>query len=207
MTFAQAVRSAFSGYATFSGRARRSEYWWFYLFTVLVGIGTSVVDSILDLAFDNELGVVNMLASLALLLPSLAVTVRRLHDTGRTGWWMLLPVVPVIVMICVVIGGVLVTLSAAYDGSGSGGIPSSAIVALLVASGLVTLAAFVTVLVFLCLDSEPRPNKYGPSPKHFFPPAGPYGYYPWPAPGYGQPPYGYPGPLPGPPSPGSPPQR
>lgn len=83
-----------SDYANFSGRARRSEYWWFYLFTILVSITTSVVDATLNTSVDNEIGVAGLIASLALLMPSLAVTARRLHDTDRTGWWMLLPLVP-----------------------------------------------------------------------------------------------------------------
>ena len=101
MTFTQAVRSVLSKYATFSGRARRSEYWWFYLFTILVSVATSIVDAVLGAAFDNEIGIVSTIASLALLLPSLAVTARRLHDTGRTGWWMLFPVVAIFATVVV----------------------------------------------------------------------------------------------------------
>ncbi len=90
MSFAEAIRSVFSKYATFSGRARRSEFWWYTLFTVLVYI----VAAIIDAAIGNS--VVSIIVGLALLLPSLAVTARRLHDTGRTGWWILLVLIPVI---------------------------------------------------------------------------------------------------------------
>jgi uncharacterized membrane protein YhaH (DUF805 family) len=90
MSFADAVRSALSKYVTFSGRARRSEFWWFALFSIIVSIVASVLDRIMGTAF------VSILAGLALLLPSLAVTVRRLHDTGRSGWWILIGIIPLI---------------------------------------------------------------------------------------------------------------
>ncbi|MGH8869690.1 MAG: DUF805 domain-containing protein [Actinomycetes bacterium] len=94
MSFTEAVRTALSQYATFTGRARRSEYWWFVLFTVLVNIATSIIDAVLGSGTASGFGVVSTLASLALLLPSLAVLVRRLHDTGRSGWWVLIGLVP-----------------------------------------------------------------------------------------------------------------
>ena len=95
MDFMTAVRTCLSKYVDFSGRARRSEFWWFALFTFLVGIVTGVIDSILGTDYDNSTGgLVNSLGSLALLLPSLAVAVRRLHDTGRSGWWILLGLIP-----------------------------------------------------------------------------------------------------------------
>ena len=68
-----------AAYAQFEGRASRSEYWWFYLFTVLAG-GVA----------DRVSGTVGDIASLVLLLPSLALAARRLHDTGRSGWWVLI---------------------------------------------------------------------------------------------------------------------
>ena len=79
MDFVQAIKSCLGQYATFSGRASRSEYWWFFLFQVLVMVATGMLGD-----------VINGLASLALLLPALAVGTRRLHDIGRTGWWQLL---------------------------------------------------------------------------------------------------------------------
>ena len=68
-----------AAYAQFEGRASRSEYWWFYLFTVLA---TAVADRVS--------GTVGDIASLVFLLPSLALAARRLHDTGRSGWWFLI---------------------------------------------------------------------------------------------------------------------
>ena len=166
MTFTQAVRSALGNYVTFSGRARRSEYWWFYLFTILVSLATSGVDSVLSNAFDNEIGIVNTIASLALLLPSLAVTARRLHDTGRTGWWMVLPVVPVLATVVVGFAALFTVLvSAVSNEHDISSAPVLGTVALFIACALCALGACVTLLVFLCLDSEPGANRYGLSSK------------------------------------------
>jgi len=146
MSFGAAIKVCFSKYATFSGRARRSEYWWFYLFLQLVQIPFGIIFMILyfaaflpvlqqadsqgnipETAFEEMnwapliAGIALLFAvSLALLLPSLAVQVRRLHDTGRSGWWILLGLVP--------FGGIV-------------------------------------LLVFAVLDGEARDNQYGPDPK------------------------------------------
>ncbi|GAB3809780.1 DUF805 domain-containing protein [Micromonospora zhanjiangensis] len=99
MSFAAAVRSVFSQYVGFSGRARRSEYWWFLLFAILVGIVASVLDSALGTKFDGSAsssGYIGLIVNLVFLLPSLAVSVRRLHDTDRSGWWILIGLIPFI---------------------------------------------------------------------------------------------------------------
>jgi uncharacterized membrane protein YhaH (DUF805 family) len=95
MSMIDAVRSALSKYATFSGRARRSEYWWFVLFNIIVSVLALAVDSALGTE-PGRTGLVGSIVALALLLPGLAVTARRLHDTGRTAWWMLIALVPVV---------------------------------------------------------------------------------------------------------------
>ena len=79
MNFGQAISSCLSRYATFSGRASRPEFWWFFLFQILVSIAASMLGD-----------VVGGLVSLALLLPALAVGTRRLHDIGKSGWWQLI---------------------------------------------------------------------------------------------------------------------
>lgn len=88
---------ALKNYAKFSGRARRREYWFFVLFTVLVSIGLSIVDGIIG-TFDSQsgYGLLSGLYSLAVFIPSLAVSVRRLHDIGRSGWWLLIGLIPLI---------------------------------------------------------------------------------------------------------------
>ena len=90
MNFTQAIASCMGKYATFSGRASRGEFWWFYLFTVLLSWGASIVGS---LTFPDDVIAAEILpniVALALLLPTLAVGCRRLHDIGKSGWWQLL---------------------------------------------------------------------------------------------------------------------
>ena len=97
-------------YAVFSGRARRKEYWMFFLFNFIVGFVIGLFQAMLDI----NLSGITHIYSLAMLIPSIAVGIRRMHDLGRSGWWFFFP--------------------------------------------------FVN-LVFLCLDSQPDENEYGPNPK------------------------------------------
>lgn len=100
MGFADAIRTALSKYALFEGRAGRPEFWWFVLFYFLVQLAGGVIDAAL---FPGSMfGVVATLAGLALLLPTLAVTARRLHDTDLSGWWQLVSFVPVLGLIALV---------------------------------------------------------------------------------------------------------
>lgn len=110
-------------YVDFSGRARRKEYWFFTLFTTLITLALLCVDAlVLGYRFEpGHFGILANLYGLALLLPSLAVVVRRLHDTNRSGWWILFNLVP--------------------------------------------LVGPITILVFMCLDSTPGANRFGPNPK------------------------------------------
>lgn len=104
MDFMTAVRTCFSKYVGFSGRARRSEYWWFGLFSFLLGVVTNIIDAVLGTGYDNTTGgLVNTLASLAIFLPGLAVAVRRLHDTDRSGWWVLIGLIPIIGWILLIV--------------------------------------------------------------------------------------------------------
>lgn len=104
MYFATAVRTCFNKYADFSGRARRSEYWWFALFAFGAGIVANTLDRILGTGFnDDTSGLITTVLQLALLLPSLAVGARRLHDTGRSGWLLLLAVIPILGWIILIV--------------------------------------------------------------------------------------------------------
>ena len=84
-------------YATFSGRARRKEYWMFVLFNIIFSIVATILDGVIGTRDpDTGYGIINGLYSLAVLLPSLAVVVRRLHDIGKSGWWLLIALIPII---------------------------------------------------------------------------------------------------------------
>jgi uncharacterized membrane protein YhaH (DUF805 family) len=85
------VKSGFDHYVVFSGRASRPAYWWWFLFGILVAIGASIIDAAI-----GTTGVISGLAGLALVLPGLSVSIRRLHDIDRSGWWILIGLIPLI---------------------------------------------------------------------------------------------------------------
>ncbi len=84
-------------YAVFNGRARRKEYWFFFLFSIIITIVLSIIDVAAG-SFDAKtgLGLFTGIYTLAILIPSGAVSVRRLHDTDRSGWWLLISLIPII---------------------------------------------------------------------------------------------------------------
>jgi uncharacterized membrane protein YhaH (DUF805 family) len=111
MSLGQAVSSVFSKYATFSGRARRSEYWYWILFLVVVSVIAAGLDNVLKLQISNlPYGWIYLVVSLALVIPTIAVTFRRLHDTDRSGWWWALT------LVCG-IGGIIVLVFCLIDGT------------------------------------------------------------------------------------------
>lgn len=97
MDFVTAVKTGFAKFATFQGRAARSEFWFFTLFTWLVSVVLSLVDAV------TGTGVLSLIFALAVLIPGIAVAVRRLHDTDRSGWWYLLLFVPIVGIIVLII--------------------------------------------------------------------------------------------------------
>ena len=118
MGFGEAVQSVFSKYATFSGRARRSEYWYFVLLQVIV---TAVLNGLYSATESVAFSAILVLFDLALLVPSLAVCWRRLHDIGRSGAYYFFVLIP--------------------------------------------LVGWILLLVWMCQDSQPGENQYGPNPK------------------------------------------
>lgn len=98
MGFADAVKTALSKYIVFSGRARRSEYWFFTLFLVVVYIVAAIIDSVL-----GTYPLLYSLVAAGFFLPSIAVSVRRLHDTDRSGWLLLLGLIPLVGFIILIV--------------------------------------------------------------------------------------------------------
>jgi len=100
MTFTNAIATCFRKYADFSGRARRSEYWMFMLFTTIVEVLTTVIfTTIIPLTVEidgSEFSIVYLVACVIFILPKLAVSVRRLHDIGKSGWFYLISLIPVV---------------------------------------------------------------------------------------------------------------
>ncbi|MBV8840515.1 MAG: DUF805 domain-containing protein [Alphaproteobacteria bacterium] len=91
MSFGEAIASGFSNYVGFSGRAPRSEFWYWVLFVVILTIVAGIIDNAII-----GMPIVGTIVSLGLLLPGIAVSVRRLHDIDRTGWWILISLVPLV---------------------------------------------------------------------------------------------------------------
>lgn len=99
MNMIEAVKVCFSKYVTFSGRARRAEYWWFTLFVWIV----SLVLGFIDGSLSGDVGILSGIWSLATLLPILAAGSRRLHDIDRTAWWLLIMLLPLIGAIVLIV--------------------------------------------------------------------------------------------------------
>lgn len=140
-------------YADFSGRAPRAEYWWFFLALIVTYIVINIIESIVGIN-KMVLGVYGPLAVLlwlATLVPSIAVGVRRLHDTNRSGWLILLPIVPYVLAFA--LGGP--AMMAGGFGAGLG-------IAMLFM--LIGFVCAIVLLVFMVLPSTPGDNRYGPNP-------------------------------------------
>ncbi len=91
-------------YAVFSGRARRQEYWYFALFNMIISIIIAVIDAVAG-TYNPEtgMGMLGIIYAIALLIPTLAVTFRRLHDTGHSAWWLLIGIIPLIGAIVILV--------------------------------------------------------------------------------------------------------
>ncbi len=99
-SFVGALKDGFARYVDFKTRSTRSQFWWWALWSILLGFGTSMLDVMAGM---GDVGPLNSLLSLAMFLPSLALAVRRLHDIGRSGWWYLMIFVPVIGWIVLIV--------------------------------------------------------------------------------------------------------
>jgi uncharacterized membrane protein YhaH (DUF805 family) len=169
LTFGEAVKTCLKKYADFTGRARRSEYWFFYLFYILVVVVASFVFVILGLlGMPKIIGTFgNLVVTLGFILPQYAVMFRRLHDTGRSGWW-----IGGYLLFGLVVAAQVVFVALDYVQYGGMGMMCEfvtenvgAFVGLLLTGGIAVV--WNIALIVLCvLDSKPEANKYGPSPKY-----------------------------------------
>lgn len=80
-------------YAVFTGRARRKEYWMFFLFNTIIGVVLGLVEGVLGNGAEMDRSILASIYQLAVMIPSIAVSVRRMHDTDHSGWWLLVPIV------------------------------------------------------------------------------------------------------------------
>lgn len=103
MNFGQAISTCMGKYSTFSGRASRSEYWWFYLFTVLMSWGATIVAGAMFSFGEPMVDIFPGIVSLVFFVPTIAAGSRRLHDIGKSGWWQLLIFLPIIGWILIII--------------------------------------------------------------------------------------------------------
>lgn len=95
-------------YADFSGRARRKEYWMFVLFNLIIAIALGIIDGMMG-TMEAGFGLLGVIYSIAVFIPGLAVSVRRLHDVGKSGWMLLVALIPII-------GGIWLLVLVASDG-------------------------------------------------------------------------------------------
>lgn len=95
MTFFESVSSVFDKYTTCAGRASRSEYWWWTLFVFIASFGAGILDGLIG---SDSINIFANSVSLVVFLPNLCVAIRRCHDSGHSGWWVICPIVGLIMM-------------------------------------------------------------------------------------------------------------
>lgn len=145
-------------FADFTGRAPRAEFWWYFLAVIVASIVARIIDNILGMNLVGPYGPISLLLMLGLIVPNIAVSVRRLHDTDRSGWWILLPIVPY--CLAFVLGGAAM-MGGAASGSAMGMGAGMGIAAIFL---LIGAACALLLLVFYCLPGTPGDNRYGPNP-------------------------------------------
>ena len=151
--FGEAVKVCLQKWITFRGRASRSEFWFFALFSMLAG----AIGSTLDLVFFGLMGhiqVFNPMVGVALFLPSFAVSVRRLHDIDRSGWWLgvlYLATAFVVIYTLMMIAGNGISRSFDPDG----------LLPFMGATVIAFVLYMIVLLVFYCIRGTPGPNRYG----------------------------------------------
>ena len=144
MDIITATKTVLTRYVDFKGRSRRAEYWWF----IVAYVGISIVANIIDMAIGNP--AVSIIVGLAIFLPSLAVTVRRLHDTDRRGWWILSPL----------IGAAIAGIGVAMENMAVMAVGDIA----MAVGGITTLILYILIIVWLATKGTDGDNRFGADP-------------------------------------------
>lgn len=162
MNFPQAIRQVLSKYADFNGRAMRSEYWWWVLAITVGNASFGIVDSALPYGF------LQPIFGLLVLIPNLAVGARRLHDTGRSGWWIALWAASLVIFgaiftisVFAAVGGAFL---AGFEGSEAGGAVFLLGLIGMAVSAMILLVTAVWSIIWLAQRGEDGPNRFGEVP-------------------------------------------
>ncbi|MCA0919122.1 DUF805 domain-containing protein [Pseudooceanicola nanhaiensis] len=162
MSFSDAIRTCLRKYVTFSGRASRPEYWYFFLFTLLLGLAASIIDSaVFGVSSDSD-GPASLLTSLFIFLPMLAAGFRRMHDTGRSGLYLFYPLIALVGVIS------FAAMMGAADALSTGnfeGLFTGLLGIVMIFAVIVLILSPLIVLWWLTRPSQPGANQYGANPK------------------------------------------
>ncbi len=156
VSFPDAIKTAFNKYVDFTGRARRSEYWWFFLFVQLVVNLPNLVPVVGPM--------ISLVAWVATIIPSISMATRRLHDIDRTGWWQLLFFAAWIIVIAMTFAGLTFFIVNAIDDSEFDSWMSLAVLG--VSGSLMVFGLTVWWIVWFTKKGDFGPNKYGPDPRN-----------------------------------------
>ncbi len=168
MGLTEAVGTCLSKFATFSGRASRPEYWWFLLAVAIVSVVLSIADSILFGTGEEAGQPLTGVFQLVMFLPLLAAAWRRLQDTGRPGWYALLPMLFSLAFVVVTLFGIF-AVSVVVEGVDPAGDEARGVLSMIGLSGLmimgvIQIAVAILMLWWLTRPSEAGTNAYGPVP-------------------------------------------
>lgn len=161
-------------YAVFTGRARRTEFWMYTLFSIIFSIVASILDWLMGLNGDSPFmsgGWISRLYSIAVFIPGLAVTVRRFHDIGKSGWVYARFLISMMLIGFFILGYMAYTImkgggiEALKDGEIDPSVFTGSFLMVCLVLGLLVLGLSIWLIVLLCKDSQPQENKWGANPK------------------------------------------
>ena len=146
ISFPEAIKLGFKNYAYFSGRTIRAEFWWFLLFTQLT-------------LFITWVPIIGWVVGLAIIIPQVSVTTRRLHDIGKSGWWQILPWA----LIFVLVTSSLILVAAISTPEADLRFTVDDLIIIVI--GIAAFVSFVVLIVWLVRKGDEGPNKYNPDPR------------------------------------------